>query len=76
MPCECPPWMWLVPVVILGLMAACFVVFLRRNRWRFPRCAEQARPPAEPPLEVLKRRYAAGEIDRTQFEQMKKDLEG
>jgi putative membrane protein len=27
------------------------------------------------PLEILRRRYAAGEIDREQFEGMKKDLE-
>lgn len=29
----------------------------------------------EPPLEILKRRYAKGEITKEQFEQMKKDLE-
>lgn len=27
------------------------------------------------PLEILKRRYARGEIDRQQFEDMKKDLQ-
>jgi len=28
------------------------------------------------PMDILKRRYARGEINREQFEQMKKDLEG
>jgi putative membrane protein len=28
------------------------------------------------PLDVLKRRYAAGEVTREQFEQMRRDLEG
>ncbi|WP_338669541.1 SHOCT domain-containing protein [Pseudodesulfovibrio methanolicus] len=29
---------------------------------------------AETPLDILKRRYAAGEIDKEQYEQMKRDL--
>ena len=29
----------------------------------------------ETPLDILKRRYAAGEITKEQFESMKKDLE-
>lgn len=29
---------------------------------------------SEEPLDILKRRYAAGEIDRVEFEQKKKDL--
>ncbi|MFQ6109410.1 MAG: SHOCT domain-containing protein [Candidatus Aminicenantales bacterium] len=33
-------------------------------------------PSREDPLEILKRRYARGEITKEQFEQMKKDLEG
>ena len=31
-------------------------------------------PPSESPLDILKRRYARGEINQDQFEQMKRDL--
>lgn len=31
-------------------------------------------PPAESPLEILKRRYAKGEITKEQFEEMQRDL--
>ncbi|MCL5999595.1 MAG: SHOCT domain-containing protein [Chloroflexi bacterium] len=31
-------------------------------------------PPSELPLDILKRRYAKGEITKEQFEQMKRDL--
>ncbi len=36
--------------------------------------ADCARNSSEPPLEILKRRYAAGEISQNEYEQMKKDL--
>jgi putative membrane protein len=40
-----------------------------------------ARPPQEPKkkdeaMELLRKRYAAGEINKEEFEQKKKDLEG
>jgi putative membrane protein len=34
------------------------------------------RSSSETPLNILKRRYARGEISREEFEQMKKDIEG
>jgi putative membrane protein len=40
-----------------------------------PSGASSARQHPSTPLDVLKRRYAAGEISREQYEQMRKDLE-
>jgi len=34
-----------------------------------------ARTGAEAPLDILRRRYAAGEISREQFDQMRRDLQ-
>lgn len=33
-------------------------------------------PPIESPLDILRRRYASGELSRDQFEQMRRDLGG
>ncbi len=40
----------------------------------FMREAKTSAPKDEPPVEILKRRYAKGEITKDQFEQMKRDL--
>ena len=36
--------------------------------------SEQAHTPADSALEILKKRYARGEINREEFEEKKKDL--
>ncbi len=64
-------FMWLLVIV---LIAAAVYFVVRQRGDVFP-------PPAGPrenetPLDILKKRYARGEIDREEFEQRKKDLEG
>jgi putative membrane protein len=44
-------------------------------RWAAsPGISESTTPRVDSPLEMLKRRYARGEISRAEFEEMKRDL--
>lgn len=54
----------------LAIVATIYVV--RALTSRAPR--EASGPPSETPLEILKRRYARGEIDRAEFEEKRRDL--
>lgn len=63
--------MWFFPLLFWILVIAGVVFILR---WMRERGQEAA--PHESALDVLKKRYAKGEIDRDTFEQMKKDIEG
>ena len=60
-------FMWLIWIVITGLIAY-FIIGWSQKKNR------PAAPAAEKPLEILKRRYAAGEISKAEFEELKKDV--
>lgn len=54
------------------------IVLIAAAIWWFTKGAgskDHGRLPGEGPLDILKRRYAAGEITKEQFESMKKDLD-
>lgn len=55
---------WIVLIVIVGLLL-----------WR-GFAGSSASAPNESALEVLKKRYARGEINRDEYEQKRRDLEG
>lgn len=57
-------------LVLVGVVWG--VVYLARNAGR----SSQAAPRSESPFDVLKRRYAAGEINKEQFEEMQRTLGG
>lgn len=61
---------WLFMILFWILVIAGLVALLR---WLFGH--ENRALPTERALEILAERYARGEIDRDQYEQMKKDLE-
>jgi len=67
--------MWVVPLICLLVMVLVAAFFLfRRGCCGWPEGFHQPGGGAEDPLDILKGRYARGEITKEQFEQMKKDL--
>jgi putative membrane protein len=65
-------WGMLVPLLLLILLVVGVVwLVLAGTRGLGP--AGQS-PPLESPLDILRRRYASGEITKKQFEDMKRDL--
>jgi len=55
-------------LIIVGIVAVA--------RWFFSRFDSGSRITPESPLEVLKRRYAKGEINKAEFEEKRKDIIG
>lgn len=56
-------WLLIILVVLIGV-----VIYFMKNREKLKEYDEAA-------LEILKQRYAKGEITKQQYEEMKKDLE-
>ena len=61
---------WLiVPLLLIGVVAFAL-------GWRPQFNQTGPAPTSQTPLEVLKARFARGEISREEYEQMRRDLEG
>lgn len=60
--------MWLFWIILLGII----IYFLAK---RSKRTIPTAGMTEENPLDFLKKRYAKGEIDKDEFERLKKDIE-
>ena len=67
-------WMiggWIMMIVIWGLVIVAIVALVRAASDR----SVGAQPKgSEAPIEILRRRYAAGELTKEQFEEMKRDV--
>ncbi len=61
-------FMWIIFLIVIGLLIY-FIVQAQKTKGQTPTQNES-------PLDILKRRYAKGEIAREEYERMKKDLEG
>jgi putative membrane protein len=59
-------FMWLIVLVLVGVV----IYFLLQSA----KSKSADGPAAETPLDILKKRYAKGEINKEEFEQKKKDL--
>lgn len=64
-------WGWIIWLVILGVLIWLIISLVSRSQDR------KAPPPQkeESPLEILKKRYAQGEITKEEFDEKKEDLE-
>lgn len=60
-------FMWIIFLIVIGLLIY-FFVQAQNTKGKTP-------TENESPLDILKRRYAKGEIAREEYEKMKKDLE-
>lgn len=57
-------------VVLLAVVVVIVILALRRSQEDAP-----SGPSQESPLDILKRRYAKGDINKEEFDKMKHDLE-
>ena len=67
-------WLWMVMMALFWVALIVAVIFL--VRWLLLSTGGRGREPLreESPLEILKKRYARGEIDKQEFEEKKRDL--
>ncbi len=61
-------FMWIIFLIVIGLLIY-FIVQAQKTKGQTPTQNESH-------LDILKRRYAKGEITKEEYERMKKDLEG
>ncbi len=67
-------WSWLGPLMMLvfWVLAVGGIVLILRTWWQQPSRPGQSSDTA---LDILRERYARGELSREQFEEMRRDLE-
>lgn len=66
------PWGWVFMLIFWVLVIVALVYGVR---WLAGRNRQGGDVGSRTPLDILKERYARGEITREEFERMKKDLE-
>jgi putative membrane protein len=70
-------WAWWLPMGLIMLLFWCLIivalVLLVRWLWTQGQVRADA-PSAETPLDILKKRYARGEITKEEFDRVRQDL--
>ncbi len=67
-------WIWTIIMIGFWIAVIMGVIFLIRWLAITTRTGGQSARPEDSALEILKRRYARGEINKEEFEEKKKDL--
>ncbi len=71
------PWMFFGPLMMIIFIVAIVVVIVLAVRWLGVSghgSSAQHRPPGTTPLDILKERFARGEIDKEEFEERRRVL--
>ncbi len=59
--------MMIIPIIVIGLIIWAVIYFTRQT-------SNQRNPTGESAIEILKKRYARGEISKEEFEERKRNL--
>ena len=70
-------WMFLGPLWMIVFIAAIVVIIILLVRWLggTGHAVVHAQPPGRTPMDILKERFAKGEIDKEEFEDRRRLLE-
>ncbi len=76
-----PMWVFpmIMPIIVLVALVLCLYFMFGRGGggtpWQHPGTQQGTGRELEPPLDIVKRRYAKGEITKDEYEQIKQDLQ-
>lgn len=68
------PFFWIMPLVMIVFWVLVIVGIVFLVRWLIESSRPGGAAPGQGAMDILKQRYAKGEITKEQFDQMKKDL--